>query len=179
MPPSLFVTRLAAPALELRARGQQVRLLAWLNERYLVTPHGGLMGRTPTEAYADGERRAPVAESMLREALTVRARRRMLGDGTVSIAGSEFELDQGYLAGHNVTVARSLLDPTTLPWVEHEDQRLALRPVDPKANGKAKRTRRPTSTKGIDSVPFDPAEAVLDRFVGRAPRHAAEKGAAL
>jgi hypothetical protein len=57
----------------------QVRLLAWLNDRYLVTPHGGLVGRTPTEAYA---------------------------------------------------------------------------------------------------VPFDPAEAVLDRFVGRAPRHAAEKGAA-
>ena len=156
----------------------QVRLLAWLNDRYLVTPHGGLVGRTPTEAYADGERRAPVAESMLREALIVRARRRVLGDGTVSIAGTDFELDQGYLAGRNVTVARSLLDPSTPPWVEHEDQRLALRPVDPKANGKAKRSPRPAGTKGVDSVPFDPAEAVLDRFVGRAPRHVAEKGAA-
>jgi hypothetical protein len=51
-------------------------------------------------------------------------------------------------------------------------------PVDPKANGKAKRAPRPAGTKGVDSVPFDPAEAVLDRFVGRAPRHAAEKGAA-
>ena len=115
---------------------------------------------------------------MLREALIVRARRRVLGDGTVSIAGADFELDQGYLAGRNVTVARSLLDPSTPPWVEHEDQRLALRPVDPKANGKAKRAPRPAGTKGVDSVPFDPAEAVLDRFVGRAPRHVAEKGAA-
>ena len=156
----------------------QVRLLAWLGDRYLVTPHGGLMGRTPTEAYADGERRAPVAEAILREALIVRARRRVLGDGTVSIAGTDFELDQGYLAGRNVTVARSLLDPSTPPWVEHEDQRLALRAVDPKANGKAKRAPRPPRTKGVDSVPFDPAEAVLDRFVGRKPRHTAEKGAA-
>ncbi|MCB9626831.1 MAG: DDE-type integrase/transposase/recombinase [Sandaracinaceae bacterium] len=156
----------------------QVRLLAWLNDRYLVTPHGGLLGRTPAQAYADGERRAPVTESVLREALIVRARRRVLGDGTVSIAGTDFELDQGYLAGRNVTIARSLLDPTVLPWVEHEEQRLALRPVDPQANGKAKRAPRAVGTKGVDSVPFDPAEAVLDRFVGRAPRHAAEKGTA-
>jgi hypothetical protein len=113
---------------------------------------------------------------MLREALIVRARRRVLGDGTVSIAGTDFELDQGYLAGRNVTVARSLLDPSTPPWVEHEDQRLALRRVDPKANGKAKRAPRPPRTKGVDSVPFDPAEAVLDRFVGRAPRNTAAMG---
>ena len=91
----------------------QVRLLAWLQDRYLVTPHGGLLGRTPALAYADGERRAPVSESVLREALIVRARRRVLSDGTVPIAGSDFELDQGCLAGQHVSVARSLLDPTS------------------------------------------------------------------
>ena len=147
----------------------QIRLLAWLEEHYRVSPHGGLLGRTPSDVYATAADQAPVDESLLREALTVRARRRVRADGTLSIAGTDFELVQAHLAGRNVTIARTLLDPTAMPWVELEEQRLPLRPVDAVANGKTKRRRKPRAKKGIDALDFDPASAMVDRFVGRAP----------
>ena len=141
----------------------QVRLLAWLDQHYHVTAHSALMGKCPAEVY---EAHVPelVSEAMLREALLVRGRRRVRRDGTLQIAGTDFELTQGYLAGRLVTVARSLLDPTELPWVEHEQQRLPLRRVDPQSNARRKEHR---SRTGIDAVAFDPAGALLDRALGR------------
>ncbi|NIR61790.1 MAG: transposase [Gammaproteobacteria bacterium] len=142
----------------------QARLLAWLDAHYHATAHAGLLGKCPALVYEQCETK-PVPESMLAEALTVRGTRRMRRDGTVSIAGTDFELDHSYLAGRNVTVARSLLDPASAPWVEHEEQRLALRPVDPVANGQRPKPHRPRT--GIDAVPFDPATALLDRVTRR------------
>lgn len=136
----------------------QVRLLAWLDTHYLVTPHSSLMGKTPSQVYASQSNEVP--EAMLREALVVQARRRVRHDGTLSIAGTDFELDASYLCGKMVTIGRSFLDPTEAPWVEHEDQRLALRPVNARAN--AKRTRKKRAKRGIDAVPFDPNQARLD-----------------
>ena len=132
----------------------QVRLLAWLDRHYLVTPHGALMGKTPADVYESAPRQH-VPEEMLREALIVRARRRVRRDGTLSVGGLDWELDASYLCGRLVTVGRCLLDPDEAPWVEHEEQRLPLHLVDPKENakrsGKAKRSRT-----GIDAVDFDP-----------------------
>jgi len=145
----------------------QVRLLAWLSKHYLVTPHAGLMGRTPQEAYTDGGEHPPVAEDLLREALIVHAQRRLGRDCTLTVAGTVFELHNSYLAGRNVKVGRSLLDPTEPPWVEHEGQRLRLHPVDPVANGKRPKKRKRQAKRGIDAVPFDPATAILERFVGK------------
>ena len=138
----------------------QVRLLAWLDQHYHATAHSALMGRSPATAY-EAHDKTEVSESMLREALLVRGRRRVRGDGTVPIAGTDFEVKQGYLAGQNVTVARSLLDPTAMPWVEHEDQRLMLAPVDAVANAKRRKPTRPRT--GLDAVPFDPPAAMLER----------------
>ena len=144
----------------------QVRLLAWLDRHYHAAPHGGLMGKSPAQALgvAFG---AEVGEEKLREALTVRGRRRVRRDGTVSLGGVDFELDQGFLHGRVVTVVRSLIEPTAAPWVEHEERRLPLRPVDAIANGK-RRTKRKSSTKktGLDT-PFDPPGALLDARLGR------------
>jgi hypothetical protein len=81
-------------------------------------------------------------------------------DGTVSVAGTTFEVSQGYLAGRLVTIARSLLCTEDPPWIEHEEQRLDLHPVDAKANGTFPRPHR--AQRGIDAVPFDPAGALLD-----------------
>jgi len=140
----------------------QMRLLAWRDKHYLTTPHAALMGRTPAGVYEahDAEQ---ISETMLREALTLRGRRRVRRDCTVSVAGCDFELDQGYLAGRLVTLGRCLLDPTELPWVEHEEQRLVLRPVDVTANARrakpAKRNRR-----GLDAVDFDPPGALLKQL---------------
>ncbi len=136
----------------------QLRLLAWLDTHYLVTPHASLMGKTPSQVYVSQSNEIP--ETMLREALVVQARRRVLHDGTLSIAGTAFELDASYLCGKMVSIGRSFLDPTEAPWVEYEDQRLALVPVDPRAN--AKRRRKHRAKRGIDAVSFDPNQARLD-----------------
>src|SRR5262245_27193169 len=116
----------------------QVRLLAWLDRHYHVTPHSSLMGKTPAETFEMAPRK-PIEEPLLREALVAHGRRRIRRDGTVQIAGKEFEVEQGFLAGRLVSIGRSLLTPTEAPWVEHEDQRLLLKPVDAKANAKARR----------------------------------------
>lgn len=140
----------------------QVRLLAWLDRHYLCTPHSALMGKSPTQVY-EAAAPAPVSETMLREALVVHGRRRVRRDGTLSVAGTDFELDASYLCGKLVTVGRCLLDPSEHPWIDHEEQRLPLRPVDAKAN--AKRTRKKRAKRGIDAVPFDPNQARLDELV--------------
>ena len=141
----------------------QVRLLAWLDRHYLLTPHSALMGRSPAQVY-EAVPAKPVSEPMLREALIVRARRRVRGDGTLSVAGTDFELDASYLCGRLVTVGRSLLDPNEPPWVEHEEQRLTLRPVDARANAKRGRKSK-RARRGIDAVPFDPNQARLDALL--------------
>lgn len=147
----------------------QVRLLAWLDRHYHQAPHGGLMGKSPAQAlgvdFGD-----EVSEPMLREALTVRGRRRVRRDGTLSLGGVDFELDQGFLHGRVVTVARSLIDPTEHPWVEHEARRLPLRPVDPVANGQRRSPRKPSAKKtGLDT-PFDPPGALLAARLGKEDR---------
>jgi transposase InsO family protein len=151
-----------------------VRLLAFVDQHYHRAPHGGLMGRAPGAVYAAGldPDRHPVAEDDLAEALTMRARRRVRRDTTVSVDGTDWELDQGFLAGRVVTVARCLLDLATPPWVEHEGQRLPLHPVDPVEN--ARRSRPPRRdgkpVRPTRHVPFDPPRALVDRAAGRKPR---------
>jgi transposase InsO family protein len=146
----------------------QVRLLAFLDQHYHVAPHAGLMGLAPSREWAGATVRDKdvVTEEALRTALTVRGRRRVLRDTTVSVGGIDWELDQGWLAGQNVTVARCLFRPTEPPWVEHGGDRYELRPVDPKANSHIKRRRR-APTAGLDAVDFDPNGALLDKALRR------------
>jgi transposase InsO family protein len=149
----------------------QVRLGAFLDQHYHHAAHAGLMGKTPAQVWdaSEHDRRADtVGEDDLRRALTVRARRRVRRDTTVSVDGRAWQLDQGFLAGRVVTVAYTLVgdDP---PWVEHDGKRFELHALDVHANAKTKRPRpapAPTPT-----VPFDPAGALLDRAAGRPPRH--------
>lgn len=141
----------------------QVRLLAWLDQHYHVTVHSSLMGKTPASVFESG-RRAPLSDVMLREALVVHGKRRLRGDATLSIAGSEFETTQSFLAGRNVTVGRSLLDRSELPWIEHEDQRHVLTHIAPRINAQE---RRPRLRRGIDAVPFDPPGVLLAQATGK------------
>lgn len=146
----------------------QVRLLAWLDRHYHRAPHGGLMGKSPAQALG-AEFGAEVSEDKLREALTVRGRRRVRRDGTLSLGGVDFELDQGFLHGRVVTVARSLIDPTEAPWVEHEERRLSLREVDPVANGQRRSQRKLSAKKSGLDTPFDPPGALLAARLGKRP----------
>lgn len=147
----------------------QVRLLAFLAKHYHVSPHASLMGRSPAEVYETAPRSdIPVDESRLAAALTVHGRRRVRRDGTLEIAGETFETRTGFLAGRVVTIGRTLLDPTSDPWIEHEGQRYIVGRVNAEEN--ARRKKHGPSLKcagrGID-VPFDPAGALVEALVGR------------
>jgi len=144
----------------------QVRLLAWLDKHYLVAPHAGLLGRSPQQVLDDellADQRPLVEEKLLREALTIRQNRRLRADGTLDIAGSTFEIPETFLAGHSVVVARSLLNPTDAPWVEHDNRRFSLHPVNPVANSTRPRSKK--ARRGIDAIPFDPPTTALNALL--------------
>jgi putative transposase len=148
----------------------QVRLLAFVDEHYHHSAHASLLGRTPAQVYEEGRSKDPLRisdDKKLAEALTVRAKRRVRRDGTVEIGGTSFETTAGFLAGRVVQVARSLLDVQSEPWIEHEDQRIALRVVDAIKNARRQRPERSQHPqRGID-VSFDPAGVLLDKMLGR------------
>jgi putative transposase len=144
-------------------------LRAFLDKRYHPAPHAGLLGKSPDKVYAArpaGE--GVVEETALRVALTERARRRVSGDNIVSVDGIAWQLDQGYLAGQVVLVARCFVAPGEPPWVEHEGKRLLLHPVDPARNGRRTRPPRggPAAVKPSRPVDFQPLRA-LGRGAGR------------
>ena len=78
------------------------KIRTWLARFYQCAPHAGLLGRAPAVVFAEGETRR-VSEAELRAALTLRVRRRVRRDSTVSIDGTTYEVPLGYLAGQVVT----------------------------------------------------------------------------
>jgi len=149
-----------------------VRLMAFLDEHYHKAPHASLLGRSPARVYESADRRSDdFNEHKLRDGLTVRIRRRVRRDNTLPLDGADWELDQGFLAGAVVTVARCLVDMNEPPWIEHEGKRLPLHPVDPVKNARRKRPPRggAHSTRPSKPVAFDPPKALLDKAVGRSP----------
>jgi hypothetical protein len=147
----------------------QVRLLAFLDRHYHDRGHAGLMGASPATAWAKGSL-ARVAEAELHEALTVRAKRKVNGDGTLSIGGMLWESDAGWLAGHKVIIGRSFADPQSVPWLELEGRKLRLRPVDAVVNGKQERVELPQEKPGLDAITFDPNRVRVDAMLGRRPK---------
>jgi putative transposase len=141
------------------------RIQAFLDKHYHPAPHAGLMGRAPVLVYAPGQRELDtLSEARLRAALTVRQKRRVHRDTTLSIRGRLYELDHGYLAGRTVTVAYCLLDDPPAPVVELEGQRIPLRLVDPVHNAHAKRLpRRPSADAASEPVYFDPGGALVKK----------------
>jgi transposase InsO family protein len=153
-------------------------LRAFLDRRYHSAPHAGLMGKTPAKVYAARPAdEGAVDEGALRVALTERTRRRVSNDNVVSVDGVAWQLDQGYLAGQVVTVARCFVAPSEAPWVEHEGKRLRLHPVDPEANARRKRAPRggPAQAKPTRPVDFNPART-LGRGAGPGGRGAGGGG---
>ena len=144
-----------------------------------IPPHASLLGRSPASVY-QAARTAETTideldEKKLREALTVRVRRRVRRDSTVSVDGSLYELDGAFLSGQLVTAARCLVDLTEHPWVEYGKKRFPLHPVDPVRNARRRRKDVEPGSSG-PPVDFDPPRALLERAVGRAPRPAGGDG---
>ena len=142
----------------------QIRLDAFVQKHYHQHPHGALVGKSPAGVFATRERADNLTEDHLRHALTVYEKRRVRNDTTLSLDGRDWELDQGFLAGHLVTVGRNLVEPDAPPWVLHEDKRLALHPVDPVGNARRKRPlkQRPPAPPPRP-VNFDPLGALLTK----------------
>lgn len=145
----------------------QARLLAFLDAHYHRAPHGGLFGKAPADAWTTAQLRA-IDEPRLAAALTTRVRRRVRRDGTLDVEGTPWQLDESFLAGAVVTVAVDLTGTAT-PVVEHDGRRYTLRPVDAVAAGKTR--RKPPTPSSAPRTAFDPPGALLDKLVGRAPRH--------
>jgi transposase InsO family protein len=149
-----------------------VRLWAFIDEHYHRAPHAGLFGRAPKDVF-DAAPPAPgdFDEASLRAALTVRERRRVRRDTTVRIGGEDFELAHGHLTGRIVTLCRCLVDLSEKPWVEYEDKRYEVHPVDPVKN--SRRERRWKKPHLDESLPrhsaFDPPKALLDKATGKKP----------
>lgn len=157
-----------------------VRLWAFLDQHYHVAPHAGLIGRSPRAVWQQGVQPADGSfdEDRLRDALTVRVKRRVRRDTTLSIEGHDFELDQGHLAGSVVVVAYCPIDNPIAPFVEHRGRRFDLYPVDAVKNRhRARPPRRPQESSGVEAgdVDFDPPKALLDRAAGRRPAFKKEK----
>ena len=137
----------------------EAKLGSWLRRFYQQAPHAGLLGRAPATVFAEGDK-VLVTEDELRAALTVRTRRRVRRDSTLSVGGVDYEVPLGYLAGQIVTVATSFFDHK-VPVIELEDRRVALLPVDPVHNGHRRRPpRRPVPDKPSAPVDFDPGKTL-------------------
>jgi transposase InsO family protein len=139
------------------------RLKAFVDKRYRVSPHGGLLGKTPAKVYATRDAKV-IDESTLRNALTIRNRRRVSNDSVLSFDGTSWELDQSYLAGQTVMVAHCFATPGEPPWVEHDGKRYVLRPLDAVKNSARKRVQRVDAheDKPTRIVEFDPVAALLE-----------------
>jgi len=138
------------------------QLQAFLDKRYHVRPHASLLGKSPAKVYATrGEGEGAIDEAAFRVALTERTRRHVSSDNVLSFDGVAYELDQGFLAGNNVTVAQCFVTPDELPWVEHEGKRLVLRVLDPVKNARRTRPPRLAEAKPTRRTGFDPIKALL------------------
>jgi len=102
-----------------------------------------------------------VSEQELRTALTVRVRRRVRRDTTLSVGGTAYEVPLGYLAGQVVTIATSLFD-SKLPVLELDQKQIPLRVVDPVSNATKKRPpRRSAPERPSHPVDFDPSRSLV------------------
>ncbi len=137
------------------------KLRTWLARFYQDAPHAGILGRAPATVFADGEK-LRVDTQQLKSALTVRTRRRVRRDSTLSLGGTLYEVPFGYLAGQVVTVATCFFESTT-PVLELDGKTAPLRIVDPTANSKARRPpKRPAPERPKAPVNFDPGRALDD-----------------
>ena len=137
----------------------EAKLRTWLARYYQSTPHAGILGRAPATVFAEGEK-VRVSEDELRQALTMRVRRRVRRDTTVSVGGVLYEVPLGYLAGQIVTIAKSHFDDS-VPVIELDDKRIPLLVVDPLLNGSRQRPpRREPPARAGRPVDFDTSKTL-------------------
>jgi transposase InsO family protein len=148
-----------------------VRLNAFLDDFYHDRPHAGLMGQTPRSNFMgwwrDHLEETALDEARLRSGFTVRKRRRVRTDSTLSHEGQTWQVDQSFLCKKSVTVCHCLFDIPCKPWVEYKQKTYPLHAVDPIKNSKKRRQSAPEEPE--KTVDFNPAQTMLDHVLGRTP----------
>jgi putative transposase len=117
------------------------RLWAWVEGEYHQSPHKGLDGLTPLDAWAmhSGEVRVAGPELDLREMFLLEAQRRVRADRTVSLDGVVYEVDAS-LVGEKVTLRFDPARRGALVDVWHGGKKIEqARVVDTRANCFVKR----------------------------------------
>jgi transposase InsO family protein len=148
----------------------QVRLNAWLDERYCTTPHSGLFGMSPRQVWQQDNTSVPVTSTELKEAFWTCIQRKVRNDSTLSIDGVTYQVDAGYLAGKQVDIVFFLppLDVDYPPHVRFEDRLLPLHAVSPKQNdGVARHPSAPTPQPRQPRPDLNPADVLLNDAAGR------------
>lgn len=146
----------------------QIRLAAFVAERYHKNAHASLLGKSPAQVWKQRELLTPTKEE-LKTALTVRETRLVRNDCTLSVGNVDWEVREAFLARRQVMVCRSLYAPTECPWIEHEERIYKLHKLNAIANGRLRKRRKPKP--GIDAVDFEPVEVLRDQLLHNAPRH--------
>jgi transposase InsO family protein len=135
------------------------RLRTWLARFYQDAPHAGILGRSPSAVFAEGDKQL-VTREQLKAALTIQTRRRVRRDSTLSVDGVLYEVPFGYLAGQVVTIATCFFESAT-PMLIVDGKTAPLHVVDPKANGKKGRpAKRPPPGPAKAPVDFDPGRTL-------------------
>jgi transposase InsO family protein len=135
------------------------KLRTWLSRFYQDAPHAGILGRAPAVVFAEGDK-VRVDTGQIKSALTVRTRRRVRRDSTLSLGGTLYEVPFGYLAGQVVTVATCFFESMT-PVLELDGKTAPLRLVDPTANGRTRRpAKRPAPDRAKGPVDFNPGRTL-------------------
>jgi len=130
------------------------RLWAWVEGEYHQTPHRGLAGHTPLDAWAAraGGVEYVGARPDIDDLFLFEERRRVARDRTVSLHGVVFEVDAN-LVGRAVVLRFDPARPRAAVQVFADSKRYPdAKPVDPSANCFVRRARAPVSLDGAQAV---------------------------
>lgn len=143
------------------------RLWAWVEGEYHQTPHKGLDGATPLDAWAmrSGDVRVPGPEVDLREMFLFEQKRRVQRDRTVSLDGMLYEVDAA-LVGEVVVLRYDPSNRGAPIDVWHREKKVhTARVVDAYANCFVKRnhgTKEIEPQRGAKALPPPPALRMSD-----------------
>jgi len=144
------------------------RFWAWVEGEYHQSPHRGLDGATPLDAWAmrSGDVRVPGPELDLRELFLFEAKRRVHKDRTLSLEGVVYEVD-AVLVGEMVTVRFDPAKRGAPVDIWHGGNKVqTARVVDAYANCFTKRNNE-TRQLETDTRPNVPAQGLRLRDFGK------------
>ena len=154
------------PDIDPRPAALELRLQHYLRETYNQRPHHSLEGDSPAGRFQSDTRALalPDSDAVLRRCFVLCQQRRVSADHVVSLEGVAYEVPRGH-AGRRVTLHRFLLDERLA--MLHHGRLVALRPLDPAANARARRARAaPDDAQSRPAPPKSAAELAFERELG-------------